>query len=938
MKDERRVFGLFRLSTITTDSSFILHPSSFILSFMTPQRWQQVKDLFQAARAYSTEQREAFLATACANDAALRQEVESLLAAHEQPGHFLDEPAVAAAWRDTAEAEASVGQLIGHYQVERRLGAGGMGVVYLARDTQLGRPAALKLLQANLTQDAARVRRFRQEARAASALNHPNILTIYEVGQADLTAGGAHFIAAEFVDGRTLREQCNAGGMTLGAALDLLVQVTSALTTAHEAGIVHRDIKPENLMLRHDGLVKVLDFGLAKLTEQAARPPSLSFARVTTQPGVVMGTVSYMSPEQARGLEVDARSDLFSLGVVMYELLTGHAPFAGETTSDVLVALLSGEPRPLARYSANLPDALQEMVNRALAKPVEQRYQTARELGADLKHLKEELSFAARLKGNSASRDDKLSMMVGATTEADEQTTFATQTFVTPPSAAPEAAGFTTRRVSLRQHGKWLALAALVPVLIAAVLGWQRFATRGKAIDSVAVLPFANVGDDPQMAYLADGLTESLIDNLLQLPALRVSAHSTIAGYKGREIDPRQAGKELQVRAVIMGRVAWQGERLIIRVELVDAADGSRVWGDGFQHTRSQIVTVQEEIAREIAAKLHRRLSPVSQQQLARRHSPDSKAYELYAQGRNLYLRNDRKSLEAALDYFRQAIALDPRYALAYCGVADVYSGFSSQYLPSSEVIPKAREAALKAIELDETLPEAHHSLALVKLWGNWDWAGAEREYKRALELNPNFVSARVYYAEFLADQQRFEEALREIKRAQESDPASLQALGREGYIYYQMRQYDRAIAVYRKILELRPDRVATQRDLALVLSQQGKHQEALALVSQFQRPDLPHTLSVATACIYARAGRRDEALKLLRELKARAERERVPPYAFARIYTVLGDKEQALACLRKVYDEQSDHLLHIGADPMLDPLRADPRFKALLRGTGLAR
>jgi serine/threonine protein kinase len=417
---------------------------------MTPDRWQQIKPCFmpqvsaqeRSARLFSTQL--VLTMRRCAG------KVESLLATDEQAGSFLKRPVLGAeapATEAVAEqAELEAGQMIGHYRVERRLGAGGMGVVYLARDTKLGRPAALKLLQANLTQDGARVRRFRQEAQAASALNHPNILTIYEVGQADLTESGAHFIAAEFVDGRTLREQCSAGGLPLGAALDLLIQVAGALTTAHEAGIVHRDIKPENIMLRQDGLVKVLDFGLAKLTEQATRPPSMNLVRVTTQPGIVMGTVSYMSPEQARGLDVDGRSDLFSLGVVMYELLTGCAPFAGETTGDVLVALLSGEPRPLSRYVTELPAVLQEIVNRALAKQVEARYQTARELGDDLRRLKEELEFAAKLKGRSGSKGDILTLTVGAVADAAEQTTFATR-------QVAEQVTFATRRVETAGSG-----------------------------------------------------------------------------------------------------------------------------------------------------------------------------------------------------------------------------------------------------------------------------------------------------------------------------------------------------------------------------------------------------------------------------------------------------------------------------------------------------
>jgi serine/threonine protein kinase/TolB-like protein/Tfp pilus assembly protein PilF len=903
---------------------------------MTPERWKQVDQLMQEALEREPAERAAFLAEACGCDDELRREIESLLGFHERAGDFIEAPPtdMAADW--LIENESRAGQTIGHYQLMRRIGRGGMGEVYLARDTRLGRPAALKLLQTSLTQDAARVRRFRQEARAASALNHPNIITIYEVGQADSTAGGEHYIAAEFVDGQTLRKLCQGGGLTLGAALDILIQVAGALTTAHEAGIVHRDIKPENIMLRKDGLAKVLDFGLAKLTEQAMRPHDQSsgdFTRVTTQPGVVMGTISYMSPEQARGLEVDERSDLFSLGVVMYELLTGRAPFEGETTGDVLVALLSGEPRPLARYVAKLPEALQPIINRALAKPVEQRYQTARELGDELKRLKEELEFAARVKGHARSKDDILTLTVGVAVDAAEHSTFETL-HKFKPSRLSLGARFAALRGWLRQARKTMAVAALALAIIAAALAWRQLASNDIAIDSIAVLPFANVGNDPQTAYLPDGLTESLIDSLSQLPDLRVSAYSTVSGYKGREVDPRQSGKELQVRAVITGRFARQGDRLLIHVELVDTADGSRVWGDEFHRARSEIVAAQREIAREIAAKLRRRLNPASQRQLDRRHSNDGKANELYMQGRHLYHQYARESLEKALDLFRQAVAIDQRFALAYCGIADVYAEMSSQFLPPSEAMPKAREAALKAIELDEELPEAHHSLAMVKWFGDWDWEGAEREYKRALDLNPNLLHIRLNYADFLTRQKRFEEALHAIRQAREYDPASLRVMRQEGSIYSGMRQYDRAAVIYRKILEINPDYAPARRRLSIAFSRQGRYQEAISEVDQLQTTD-----DIALKVIlYWNAGRRSEALKLFREVKAIAAREHISPVYIASIYACLGDKERAFAWLRKAYDQRSDHLLHIGISPDFDPLRSDPRFDELLRGIGLAR
>jgi eukaryotic-like serine/threonine-protein kinase len=899
---------------------------------MTPERWKQVDQLLQDALDREPSDRVVFLSKACDGDDELRREVESLLGFHERAENLFESPPSEVAVDLLMAKESRAGQTIKHYQLIRRIGRGGMGEVYLARDERLGRPAALKLLQTSLTRDAERVRRFRQEARAASSLNHPNIVTIYEVGQDDSTAGGEHFIAEEFVDGQTLRELCQGEGLTLGAALDILIQVAGALTTAHDAGIIHRDIKPENIMLRKDGIVKVLDFGIAKLTERAMRPHGDSFAHVTTQPGVLMGTVRYMSPEQARGLEVDQRSDLFSLGVVMYELLAGTAPFEGETTGDVLVALLAGEPRPLARYVAKLPKVLQEIVNRALSKTVEERYQTARELGAELKRLKEELDFAARVKEQRGSKDDILTLRIGVSVNSAEHSTFETLLEVKP-SGTSGMARFAALRGLSRHRGKAWA-AALALVIIAAALAWRRLAPNDIVIDSIAVLPFANVGADPQTAYVPDGLTENLIDSLSQLPDLRVSAHSTVSGYKGRAVDPRQAGKELQVRAVVMGRVARQGDRLLIRVELVDTANGSRVWSDEFQRARSEIVAAQRDIAREIAAKLRRRLSPGAQRQLDRRHSSDSKAYDLYAQGRYLYLQYTRESQDKSLQYFQRAIAQDSRYALAYCGIADVYAGISSVYLPSSEAMPKARDAALSAIELDETLPEAHQAMAVVKWFGDWDWAGAEREFKRALEINPNFVHARIYYTNFLLQQKRFEEALQVIRQAREYDPASLRAMSREGDVYLFMRQYDRAIEIFQKVLDLSPDFAPNQRSLSLALSMKGMHQEALEQLRRLQTT----TDIELRAGIYARAGRRDEAMKLLRELKARADREYVSSVSLARVYIGLGDKEPALDLLRKAYDERSAYLVNLGVHPAYDPLRSDSRFDNLLRDIGLTR
>jgi TolB-like protein/Tfp pilus assembly protein PilF len=688
-------------------------------------------------------------------------------------------------------------------------------------------------------------------------------------------------------------------------------------------------------MLRRDGLAKVLDFGLAKLIEQAT-PPAVSFARVTTQPGVVMGTISYMSPEQARGLDMGPQTDLFSLGVVMYELLAGHAPFEGETTSDVLVALLNGEPRPLSRYLPLLPDALQEIVSRALAKPVEQRYQTARELAGDLKRVKEEMEFAAKLKGPQSEPAALLALKVGGSASAADRTTFKTAA-----PAGPTTSHLTKLRGVWRRRGKALAaaIAAVVLVITGVVWGKSWWALLGSApntIDSVAVLPFANVGSDPQMEYLPDGITEGLIDNLSQLPGLTVMARGTVFTYKGREVDPRQVGQALRVRAVVTGRVERRGERLIVHAEMADAASGARLWGEQFDRPAAELLSVHQEITREISDALRRRLSNAQQQQLARRYAANSEAYHLYLRGRFLLSQGSRPSYEKAQEYFHQALALDPNYALAYAGIADFYSASSAQFLPPSEAMPKARRAAQTALRLDESLPEAHVSMAIIANWADWNWAESEREYQRALALNPNLTSARASHTGLLTQLGQFREALQEARRAEQLDPLSPHSLLTVANTLYFARQYDQAIAQLQKLIEVVPSFGGAYRLKGQMLSLMGKHQEALAELRHAVRlnPQDTHRAWLGYGC--ARAGQRDEAMRILRELKEKAAKEHVSPVYLARIHLALGEIDQAFAWLRKAFDERSDHILVLGIDPIYDPLRSDPRYVQLLRDIGL--
>ncbi len=932
---------------------------------MNPDHWQQVKAIFHDASELPRAERAAFLDVACADNTDLRREVESLLAADEPEDEFLAQPLLARKQTpDAPTTNLSPGQMIGHYSIERRLGAGGMGVVYLAHDTHLGRPAAVKLLRSSFTRDTERVRRFRYEARAASALNHPNILTIYEVGQAGAATGGEHFIATEFVDGQTLREYCQNGQLTLGQALDVLIQTAGALTAAHEAGIIHRDIKPENIMLRRDGLVKVLDFGLAKLMERngdgetgrrgdgekgrmgntnsphppfstsPSRLPPVPASRPLSAPGIVMGTVRYMSPEQARGLEVDHRSDLFSLGVVMYELLTGRAPFEGETTADVLTALLNSQPRPLNDYDEHLPAALQVIVHRALAKLLAERYQSARELGDDLKRLKEELEFKARLKGRRASNDSVLTRKAGTQSEAAAPQDSTLQTRLLAEQATAPIRAVRTRRF---QRAKTLTLAMTLAAMAiaAAVWAWRWHAASSAVIDSIAVLPFANTGNDPQMEYLPDGLTEALIDTLSRLPGLTVRARAVVFTYKGREIDPRQVGQTLKVRAVLTGQVRREGDRLIIRAELVNAEDGTRLWGEQYRPPLTDLPTIRDEIARAIGQALLPQLSHDQQQQLARQHSANSEAFQLYLRGRHFYHLGTRQNEEKALSYYQQAVAVDANYALAHAGIAHVYATFSSQYLPPGEAIPKARRAAQTALQLDETLPEGHFVMALVKLWGDWDWDSSEREYKRALQLNPNLILAHASYSNFLANQLRFAEAEREAERVTELDPVSAYPAYVADNLFYFSRQYDQAIARLQSVAELNPTNYVPISYRAMSFSQKGMHQQAISEMRKALALNTSLSLRAWLAYVQARAGERQEAVKTLRELERLSLTERVSPIYIARIYVGLGDKDKAFEWLWKGYEERNDHILKLNVDPIYDPLRDDPRYAELSRAIG---
>ncbi len=845
---------------------------------MKPERLQRSDEILQSALELAPEERTAFLDQACAGDEALRQKVESLLVAAQQMGGFMEErmSRVAGELMVDEQVSATAGQMIGHYKIIGPLDKGGMGEVYLATDTRTGREVALKLLPALSVGDEQRVRRFQQEARSILALNHPNIVTIYEIGQTD----SAHYIVTERITGETLRRRLARAPLEIPEALAIAIEVAKALEATHAAGIVHRDIKPENIMLRPDGYVKVLDFGIAKLTEQAAPKVSTEAAtmmKVRTAPGVVMGTVHYMSPEQARGQQVDARTDIWSVGAVLYEMVAGRPPFEGEAPNDVMALILQKgkEPLPLARYRPEAPAELQRIATRALQKERDKRYQTIKDLRLDLENLKQEEEFKAKLEQSVSPEQGNTK----TATASRAQTTSSAEYLVT----------------GIKSHKGSVSLAVAALLVVSAIASYSYF-TRS---DSLAVLPFTyvntdpNVMADPDREYLSDGITESIINHLSQLPNLRVIPRSTVFHYKDKEVDPQPVGHELGVRTVLIGRIIQRGDNLTIRTELVDVENNRQLWGEQYDRKVSDLLALQGEIAEEISNKLRLRwLTKTERQQITRNYTENTEAYQLYSVPQNPITPRDR--------------------------------------------MPKAKAAAMKALELDDTLAEAHASLGNVKHTYDWDFAGAEREFKRAIELNPNYTSAHHFYALLLASLGRWQQANDQIKRALDLEPFSLIINSSAGRILYLEREYDQAIKQLRKALELDPNFARAHFFLGQVYQEKGLNEQAVAEFQKALQLDVNQYLLAGLGYAYATSGKRDEAMKVLEQLKDLSKQRYASSYGVAIIHLGLGEKDAVFESLEKAYQERSEGLSSLMVEPRWDSLRTDPRFADLLKRIGL--
>jgi len=863
---------------------------------MTPARLQKIEEIFRTALDQTPDQVSEFLERACGGDQLLRRKVEALLSSRERASTFIETSAVGIATKiiEDGPGDLLVGQTFGHYKISKRIGGGGMGEVYMATDVTAGRKAALKLLPMQFTGDAERLKRFQQEAHAVVALNHPNILTVYEIGKDHST----YYIASELIEGETLRQRLARGRIEVGEAADIAIQVASALAAAHEAGIVHRDIKPENIMLRRDGYVKVLDFGVAKLAEPAFAEAtadgkeSMTFAE--TNVGAVLGTVRYMSPEQASGPPVDKRTDIWSLGVVVYEMVTGHPPFTGDAPQEVSSAILEKEPPPLASYVARTPAELQQIVTKTLRKDRGQRYHSARELLDALKALRHKLEVETEL---------------GRSTVATS----------------------------------WLhwtrAPAALVLLLLIAALAlalpfyWHRNRrTNSPPEKSIAVLPFLDLSQAKDQEYFCDGMSEEILNALAKVDGLHVVARTSSFSFKGKKLNAIEVGKKLNVENLLEGSLRRDGNRVRVTAELINTRTGFHLWTETYDRELAGVFTLQDEITRAIVDALKIKLA-VS---LPAHEQRNTEVYDLYLQGVYFSNKSREEDLRRALEFFQRAVEKDPTFARAWTGIAKAWYFLADVYVKPLEAFPASKEAALKAIALDDKDAEAHCYLSEAKRVLEWDLAGADAELNRALQIDPNSAPAHLFSGLRSLFRGELKEGLRLILDAQKLDPVSPIASYVATAAYLANDRVDDAVVEGQRTLQLDPNYFYLDSVLAAAYREKGNFDEAIALYTKAEKATrLP---SSGLAVTYTRMGREIEAQNILAQLLQVREKRYISAPLIAAVAVALGDKEGAFRELERAYAEHSGILQWIAFLPEFRALHSDARFPDLVRRIGASQ